>query len=48
MKDTTIPIRCNTETKEALKKIAKDKGLSLSSYLHMILIEEIKKVDKSA
>lgn len=37
-----LTIYIDEEEKETLKKIAKDKGLSISSFVRMILKEKIK------
>lgn len=43
MKSRNFNIRIEEELREAGHKLAREKGLTLSAYLRMLLIEELKK-----
>lgn len=38
-----IMVRCTLEEKEKYKKLAKSKGLNLSSYIRFLLVNELNK-----
>jgi len=45
-KDKSIFVRLNPETKQTLKNMAEDKGLTISTYCRMLLLEKIKELKK--
>ena len=44
MKETTIFVRVTSETKKAIRAIAEDMGLNMSTYCRIILLEKIKEI----
>ena len=47
MKETTIFVRVEAETKQTLRALAEDKGLNISTYCRMILFEKMKELKGS-
>lgn len=45
MKETTIFVRMEAETKNTIRAMAEDMGLNMSTYCRMILLEKIKEIN---